>query len=124
MFKTYMKQRVKHEYINSTYNQVADDHCQQEERNAYMGRTVDAVPHGFDPLAAQDAENDHERVQEVGEVPARFLGEVVRRFVIGTEQLLAHDGKDEDYYCQHEAQVAECAHRSPDDADQQVQRRP
>ena len=49
-----------------TYHQVADDDGGQEEGDA--GRVVDqhAVPHGFDPLTAQDAGHDHERVHEVG----------------------------------------------------------
>jgi len=38
--------------------------------------------------------------------------------------LHAHDGEDEDDDSEHEAEVAEGAHRPPDDADQQVERRP
>ena len=83
----------------------------------------DAVPHGLDPLAAQDAENDHERVEKVLEVPARAVVEHLDA-VVGAEQLHAHHGEDEDDNHQNEAEVTERAHRASDDADQQVQRRP
>ena len=85
--------------------------------------SADAVPHGLDPLAAQDAEHDHERVEEVEEVPARLAREVLGG-VVGAEQLLTHHGEDEDDNGQDEAEVAERAHRATDDADQQVERRP
>jgi len=85
--------------------------------------TEDAVPHGLDPLAAQDTEDDHERVEEVLEVPARLVAERLL-VVVGAEQLHAHHGEDEDDDHQHEAEVAERAHRPTDDADQKVQRRP
>ena len=84
---------------------------------------MDAVPHGLDPLAAQDAEHDHERVEEVDEVPARLDGEVLGR-VVDAEQLFAHHREDEDYDGQDEAEVAEGTHRPPDDADQEVESRP
>jgi len=48
----------------------------------------------------------------------------VVRDVAFPEQLFAHDGEYEDDDGQHEAEVAESAHRSPDDADQKVQCRP
>ena len=86
-----------------------------------------AVPHRLDPLPAQHAEHDHERVHEVGEVPARHaLAELVVEavFVRRAEQLHAHHGEDEDDDGEHEAEVAERAHRPADDADQQVERRP
>ena len=104
-------------------DQVADDHSQQEEWNADQRRTVQTVPHGLDPLAAQHAEDYHERVQEVGEIPARLLGEMFGR-VVDAEQLLAHHGEDEDNDCQDEAQVAQRAHRASNDADEQVQSGP
>ena len=44
--------------------------------------------------------------------------------VVHAEQLLAHDGEDEDYDCQNEAEVAERAHRPPDDSDEQVESGP
>jgi len=56
------------------------------------------VPHGLDPLAAEDAEDDHERVEEVGEVPARDGREVFRR-VVAAVQLHPHHGEYEDSSC-------------------------
>jgi len=87
---------------------------------------VDAVPHGLDPLAAQDTKDDHERVEEVGEVPQRHdarLGEVVER-VVGAKQLHAHDGEDEDEDGEDEAEVAESTQCAADDTHEQIQRRP
>ena len=75
---------------------------------------MDAVPHGLDPLAAEDAEDDHERVEKVSEVPAKLAPVEVLRDVVGAEQLHPHDGEDKDDDRQHEAEVAESAHRSTD----------
>ena len=82
---------------------------------------MDTVPHGLDPLATQDPENDHKRVQEVAEVPPQLASVEVVRDVVGTEQLHAHDGEDEDDDGQNEAEIAQRAHRSTDYADQQVE---
>lgn len=56
--------------VAETYHQVANDDGSQKERDA--GRVTDqhAIPHGFDPFAAEYAEHDHKRVHEVGEVPS------------------------------------------------------
>ena len=81
---------------------------------------IHTVPHGLDPLAAEDAKDDHERVKEVGEVPQRHgcgLRKLVHR-VVASEQLHSHDGEDEDDDRQHEAEVAESAQRSADDTHQ------
>ena len=86
-------------------------------------RTVDAIPHGLDPLSAQDAKDDHERVHEVGEVPTRFLRKMFG-CVIDAEQLLSHHGEDKDDNSQDEAEVPQCAHRSSYDTDKQVQSGP
>jgi len=88
-----------------TYNQVTDDDGGQEER--YAGDVADqhAVPHGLDPFSAQDAENDHKGVHEIGEIPS---GQVAIREefdfveVILAEELHAHHGEDEDDDAQHE----------------------
>jgi len=85
---------------------------------------VDTVPHGFDPFATQHSEDDHERVEEVAEMPPQLAPVEVLRDVVGTEQLHAHHGEDEDDDSEHEAEVAEGAHRPADDADQQVECRP
>ena len=108
-----------------THDEVADDHGEEEEGHAHGARAVHAVPHRLDPFPAQHAEDDHERVQEVLEVPARHA--LVRELldvVVLAEQLHAHDGEDEDDDDEHEAQVAEGAHRPADDPDEQVERWP
>ena len=45
--------------VAETYHQVANDDGSQKERDA--GRVTDqhAIPHGFDPFAAEYAEHDH-----------------------------------------------------------------
>jgi len=106
-----------------TYNKVSDDHGEEEERDAVEAGTEDAVPHGLDPLAAQHTEDDHERVKKILEVPARSVAEHFL-VVVDAEQLHAHDGEDKDDDHQYKAEVAERSHRSTDNADQQVQRRP
>ena len=78
-----------------------------------------AVPHRLDPLAAQDTEDDHERVEEVEKVPPQQL-----HLVTLAEQLHAHDGENEYDDEEDEAEIAEGAHRSSDDPDEQVQGRP
>ena len=45
-------------------------------------------------------------------------------YVALPEHLHAHDGEDEDDDGEDDAEVAERAHRPPDDTDQQVERRP
>ena len=75
-----------------------------------------AVPHRLNPLATQDTENDHERVEEVGEVPQRHdssLREVVER-IVSAEQLHAHDGEDEDNDGEYKREIAQCAQSSTD----------
>ena len=107
------------------YHEVSNDHCGEKERDAGVGGTVYAVPHGLYPLATQDAEDDHERVKEVAEVPQRNSGfQKVLLCVTVSEQLHAHDGEYEDDDGEHEAEVAERAQSSADDAHQQVQCRP
>ena len=105
------------------HDQVADDHRQEEERDADERRAVETVPHGLDPLSAQHAEDDHERVQEVGEVPSRLAREVLGG-VVDSEQFLAHHGEDEDDDGEDEAEVAERTHCPADDTDKQVESRP
>lgn len=88
---------------------------------------MDAVPHGFNPFSAKHTEYDHERTQEIGEVPPRQLAAGPHRQVegvIGAKHLHAHDSEDEDDDGQDEAQVAQSAHCSTDDADEEIQRWP
>ena len=88
-----------------THHKVPDDHCQQKERNTNDSGAQHAVPHGLNPLAAQDAEDDHERVEKVGEVPARN-GRKVLLGVVAAVQLHSHHSEYEDDYGQHDAEVA------------------
>jgi len=97
--------------VSGTYHEISYDHCGKKERYADVRRAVHAVPHRLYPLAAQNTEDDHERVQEIAEVPQRHdsaLRKVVQR-IIASEQLHAHDGEDEDDDGQYEAEVAERA---------------
>ena len=109
--------------LSRSYHEVADDHREQKERNTDHSWAEDADPHGLDPLTAKHPEDDHERVEEVTEVPA---GEVVGEnpVVIIAEQLHPHDGENEDDDGEDEAEVAEGSHRSTDDTDEQVERGP
>ena len=83
-----------------------------------------SVPHGLDPLAAQHAEDDHKRVKEVAEMPSQLASVEVLWDVVSSEQLHAHDGKDEDYDGQHEAEVTEGSHSPADDTNEKVESRP
>lgn len=106
-----------------THHKVTDDHCKQKKRDADDSGAEHTVPHGLDPLAAQDAEYYHERVKEVGEVPAWNSRKVFLR-VVDAVQLHAHHGEYEDDDGKHNAEIAESSHRSSDDSDEQIQCRP
>ena len=82
---------------------------------------MDAVPHGLDPLSAQHPEHDHERVEEILEVPQRDLPGEPLVDVLHAEERHPDDGEDEDDDREDEAEVAEGAHRAPDDADEEVE---
>ena len=70
-----LKSSTVDKFIFLTYHEVPDHHGGQEEGDANLGRDDHAVPHGLDPLAAQDPEDDHEAVHEVDKIPARkFFG--------------------------------------------------
>ena len=56
-----------------SYDEVSDDDGGHEEGNAGGVTDEEAVPHHFDPLAAQHAEDHHKRVHKVGKVPARHI---------------------------------------------------
>jgi len=49
-----------------------------------------AVPGRLNPLAAQHAENDHKRVQKVGEVPAWYFVAKVHLVVVASKHLTRH----------------------------------
>jgi len=42
-----------------TYYEISNDHCKQEERNAVVAGTVNAVPHGLDPPHTNTVPRDH-----------------------------------------------------------------
>lgn len=52
-----------------SYHQISNDDRGEEERNARRIAHQHAIPHGFDPFAAQHAEHNHERVHEIRKVP-------------------------------------------------------
>ncbi len=55
-----------------THHQVSYDHDQHKDQNAKrLSGHLHTIPHGLDPLPAQDPEHDEERVEEVLHVPAR-----------------------------------------------------
>ena len=54
---------------------------------------VEAIPSRLDPLAAQDAEHDHERVEEVAEVPARYFIRKVILVVVASKHLPSRDDR-------------------------------
>jgi len=101
-----------------TYDKVADDHCQQKERNADESGAVNTVPHGLNPLAAQNPKYNHKRVEEISEMPSQFAPVEVLGDVVGAEELHSHDGEDEDDDGQDETEVTESAHCPTNDADE------
>jgi len=59
--------------------------------------TEHAVPRRLDPLAAQDTEDDHERVKKIAEIPARyFIGKVMLVVVASKHLTIIHDDVDQD----------------------------
>lgn len=108
----------------TTYHQISDDHCQQEERNAYVTSAMNAVPHGLDPLSAQHSKHDHEWVEKVREVPVGSGAVKPLIDIVRTKELHAHDSKDEDDDGKDKAEVTEGTHGSANDANEQVQRWP
>jgi len=79
---------------------------------------VNAVPHRFNPFAAEDAKDNHERVKEVAKMPPQLAPVEVLGDVVGSEQLHTHDGEDEDDDGEDETEIAERSHRSADDTDE------
>ena len=122
-----LKSSTVDKFIFLTYHEVPDHHGGQEEGDANLGRDDHAVPHGLDPLAAQDPEHDHEAVHEVGKVPPGHVASPLVAYlveVVLAEELHAHDGKDEDDDAQDERQVGQRADRVRHDGENVVQRLP
>jgi len=86
-----------------TYDEVSHDHGREEERDAVETAAVYAIPSRLDPLSAQDTEDDHERVQKVDEVPARYLALEFILGVVGAKNLPTYDAYVHNYvgplYC-------------------------
>ena len=105
-------------------DEVADEHGGEKVRHTGGACHVDAVPHGLDPLSAEDAEDDHEAVHEVLKVPAghdaRPLGAHLLR-VVGAEELHSHDGEDEDDDDEDEGEVPQGAQRVGHDGEDVVE---
>ena len=79
------------------------------------------------PLSTKDAENNHETVKEVGEVPPWHLASVPVAHVgavVVPVQLHSHHGKDEDDDDKHEGQVGEGAHSVAHDGQDVIERLP
>ena len=83
------------------YHEIADDHGEKEERNADRSVAPDAVPHRLDPFSAENAENDHERMKEITEVPTWEIRSEIC-IVVRSEQLHAHHSKYENNDGQNE----------------------
>ena len=115
--------------VRCTHHQVADDHDHEEDSEAHgLAGHLHAVPHGLDPLPAQDAEDDEKGVEEVVHVPAgqvAVCGDLAHALLVAlAKQLHAHHGEDEHNDGQYQRQVAQRPHRVADDLDKHVQRRP
>ncbi len=114
------------ENSSRTHHQVSYDHDQHKDQNAKrLSSHLHTIPHGLDPLPAQDPEHDEERVEEVLHVPARE-GAVVADLahavlIVLSKQLHAHHSEDEDDDGQDQRQVPQGAHRVTDDLYQRVE---
>ena len=106
------------------YHEIPDDHGKKKKWDAVETGAMDAVPHRFDPLSTEDAEDDHEGMEEVDEVPSQRSSIELGRDVVAAEQLHPHHGEDEDDDCENETEVAKGTHRPTNNSNQQVQRWP
>ena len=108
------------------HHQVSDHHDHHEDDETHPGaRHLHAVPHGLDPLPAQDPKHDEEGVEEVVHVPARQLTvgrDLAHALLVALpKELHAHHREDEDDDGQDQRQVAQSPHRITDDLDQHVE---
>ena len=95
-------------------DQVAHQHSGQKVGDTSGSCHVHAVPHGLDPLPAQDPEDNHEAVHEVGEVPSGQLAVPLLADFVGVvlaKELHAHHSEDENDNTEDEGQVGQRAHR-------------
>lgn len=89
----------------TAHHEVSDDHRKKKERYARHSIGLDTAPHRLDPFSAQNAKDDHERMQEVNEVPTQVLHLVTVLSVVVAEHLHSHNSKDEDDDGKNEAEV-------------------
>ena len=97
----------------------------RNEATYWIPLCAHAVPKRLGPLSAQNAEDHHERVEKILEIPARhgIRVEVLGR-VVSAEELHPDDGKDVDDDGQHKRQISQCAQRRQDDGQEDTHRRP
>lgn len=111
-----------------TDHKVPDDHCKKEEGDTRVASDSHTAPHGLDPLSTQHTEYYHEGMKEIIEVPSGHATTNVRLVCVSLvripEQLLPHDGEDEDDDAEDDGQVTQSSHSPAHDSDQHVQRRP
>lgn len=83
------------------------------------------IPQRLGPFSAQDAEDHHERMEEILKVPARngIWMKVLGR-VIATKELHTDDGEDVNDDGQNECQIGQSSQRRQDDTQQDSHRRP
>lgn len=101
--------------ILRTHHQVSYYHDQQEDEKAQrLPSYFHTVPHGLDPLSAQNPEDDEEGVEEVIHVPPwkvasrAYLLHIVQ--VALPKELHPHHSKNKDDDGQHESEVTQGAH--------------
>ena len=83
-----------------------------------------AIPEWFNPLPAQDPEYHHEAVEEVGEVPSRYLTfreHTLLRAVVIPVQLHSHHGENEDDDADDEGEVGKPSDHASHDGQDVVQ---
>lgn len=100
---------------SNTHHEVPNDHDHHEDDEAHgLASHLHAVPHGLNPLAAEDAEDDEERVEEVIHVPAgqrAVDGDLAHTLYVALpKELHPHHGKDEDDDGQHQREVPQGTH--------------
>lgn len=113
------------ETIWTTHHQVSYHHDQQEDEKAQgLPSYFHAVPHGLDPLPAQDTEDDEKRMEEIIHVPpwqvasCAYLLHVVQ--VTFPKKLHSYHGENKDDDCQHKGEVPKGAHGITDDFDESI----
>lgn len=113
----------------TTHHQIPDYHHHHEDNEAQsLSSHFHTVPHGLDPLPAEDAKDDKEGMEEVVHMPARqhtVTGNLADAFCVAfPKKLHAHHSKDENDDGQHKSEVAQGAYWVANDLDQHIKGRP